>query len=115
MTMQWRGIEQMQRKMEEYGRRVLQAVHSVATYWTPVIEAYAKENATWTDRTGNARQGLRGFVEDLSETTVAIYLTHSVDYGVYLELEYQQRYAIIMPTLEAHYQPIKEMLNGIFE
>lgn len=115
MNVDWSGIEDMQSRMEEYGRRCLRALHSVAEYWAPIIEAQAKQNAPWVDRTGNARQGLRGFAEDLNETSVAIFLTHSVDYGVYLELEYQGRYSIIMPTMEAHYQPIREMLNGIFK
>jgi hypothetical protein len=114
MTMEWRGDADMLGRMLEYGQKVQEAVHQVAEYWAPVIETSAKQNAPWTDRTGNARQGLRGFVEDLSATSVALYLTHSVEYGIYLELNYQGRYAIIMPTLEAHYQPIKDMLDGIF-
>ena len=112
--MQWSGDKEMAAKMELYGQKVVEALHQIALYWSPVIETAAKQNAPWTDRTGNARQGLRGFVEDLSATSVAIYLTHSVEYGVYLETQYQQRYAVIMPTLEQHYQPIKDMLDGVF-
>ena len=115
MTMEWRGDVDMMRRMLEYGLKVHDAVYKVAQYWAPIIETEAKTNAPWTDRTGNARQGLRGFPADLAETMVAIYLTHSAEYGVYLELAYQQRYAVIMPTLEAHYQPIQDMLNGIFK
>lgn len=113
--MQWRGVDEMQRHMDAYGRRVMEAVRQVALYFAPIVEAEAKNNAPWTDRTGHARQGLRGFVEDISASTVALYLTHSVDYGVHLELRFQGRYAIILPTLEAHYNDIKKMLDGIFK
>lgn len=113
--MEWRGVDGMQRNMTAYGSRVNDAVHRVAQYFAPVVEAEAKANAPWTDRTGNARQGLRGFVEDLSASTVAIYLTHSVEYGVNLELKYQGRYAIILPTLESRYADVKKMLDGIFK
>jgi len=112
--MQWDGLDAIQQRMDAYGRAVLAAVRNVATYWSPIVEAEAKANAPWTDRTGQARQGLRGFVEDLSATSVALYLSHQKEYGIYLELAYQARYAIIMPTLEAHYQPVMDMLKEIF-
>lgn len=114
-SLSWRGVPQVKSGMDEYARRVKYAVVQVMRYWAPVVEAYAKQNASWIDRTGNARQGLRGFVDDLSETTVTLYLAHSVSYGVYLELAYQARYAIILPTLQTHYEQIRTMLAGIFK
>jgi hypothetical protein len=64
------------------------------------IEAYAQQNAPWTDRTGEARNGLTATVsEDNGE--IVITLAHSVEYGIYLELKNDGEYAIIMPTLEA--------------
>lgn len=64
------------------------------------VEGYAKENAPWDDRTGDARQGLTA---DLSEDNGEIVLTlaHSVEYGVWLETIEDGNFAIIMPTLEA--------------
>jgi hypothetical protein len=41
----------------------------------------------------------------LSGTKIRIYLAHTVDYGVYLELANDQRFAVIDPTLE-HMAPI---------
>lgn len=104
----------MEAKLNVYQQKVYGAVHMIGEYWAPVIERAAKEDAPWTDRTGNARRGLQGFVQDLSETTVAIYLKHGMEYGIHLELEYQGRYAIIIPTLEAHYKPISAMLHKVF-
>jgi hypothetical protein len=112
--LEWDGADALSQRMGTYGNLVMEAIQRVALYWAPIIEAEAKANAPWTDRTGQARQGLRGFVQDLSETVVAIYLVHQKDYGVYLELARQGRYAIIMPTLERHYQPIADMLRRIF-
>jgi len=112
--MQWTGISEMQARLEDYRRRCRLALHLIAEYYAPVVEAAAKADATWTDRTGNARQGLTGFVKDLSETSVAIYLAHRMDYGLYLELAHQARYAIILPTLEQHYQPVMDMVRKVF-
>ena len=55
------------------------------------MEAYAKANKRWQDRTGNARQGLFGYsiMRDQSPITR---VAHTVDYGVYLELANQGRF-----------------------
>lgn len=65
------------------------------------IEAleYAKSNAPWDDRTGDARAGLD--VDVRWEGEVIVWdMFHSVDYGLYLETRWNAKYAIIMPTLE---------------
>lgn len=103
------------RNLTVYRGKVHQACVAVANYFAPVVEAEAKSNASWQDRTGNARQGLTGFVEDVSETVVELYLAHRVTYGIPLELRNSARYAIILPTLEAHYSAIFSMLQDVFK
>lgn len=64
------------------------------------VENYAKSNAPWSDRSGAARAGLHAEVyQDLGE--IVLELSHSVEYGIWLELIQNGRFAIIMPTLEA--------------
>lgn len=63
------------------------------------ILAYAKANAPWTDRTGNARNGLDVDVYH-SNGEVVLDLFHTVDYGQWLETIQSGDLAIIMPTLE---------------
>ena len=66
----------------------------------PMLEKRAKANAPWTDRTGAARRGL--FAETVvSATEVVVALSHSVTYGVYLELGHAGRFAILQPTLNS--------------
>jgi len=60
---------------------------------------YAKANATWADRTGDAREGLDTDVYWQGQEIVWE-LFHTVDYGLYLETRWNGKYAIIMPTLE---------------
>lgn len=63
------------------------------------VEAYARTNAPWSDRTGAARAGLTTDVyEEFGE--IILELSHSVDYGIWLETIQNGAYAIIMPTLE---------------
>jgi hypothetical protein len=63
------------------------------------IEEYARTNAPWADRTGEARNGLAAAVESQGDN-VFLALSHSVDYGQWLETIQSGRFAIIMPTLE---------------
>lgn len=65
------------------------------------LEAEARNNAIWDDRTGNARAGLNAQVTN-EEHAVSLALAHGVDYGFWLEVIQNGRFAIIMPTLEAH-------------
>ncbi len=111
-SIEWSGDDGVIRAMQAYEQKVYEAVRRIAQYWSPVVEAYAKDEAAWVDRTGNARQGLQGLVEDLSETMVAITLKGGVDYQIWLELK--PRYAIILPTLEAHYGEVSRMLKDVF-
>lgn len=63
------------------------------------LQNYAKEKARWTDRTGHARQRLKG--EALTVTNgYKLRLAHGVDYGKWLELAHEKRFAIIMETIE---------------
>lgn len=112
--MEWSGVDDMIRRMQEYANKVQFALVQVANYWKAVFEAYAKENASWTDRTGNARQTLHGWVNELSNDTVELYLSHGVDYGLFLETKYAGKYSIVWPTIEAHLEAVRKMLQGIF-
>jgi hypothetical protein len=111
----WGGTDQIViQGMRRYEQRVYDAINAVADYFAPVLENYAKDNAPWTDQTGDARQTLRGFSQQLARDIVAIYLAHGMDYGIFLELKNQAAYAIILPTLEAHYGEVTRMLREIF-
>lgn len=83
----------------------MDAIEQLAAFFAAKIEAYAKQNATWTDRTGAARQGLRAFTVRAA-TSVVLVLTHSVAYGLWLEILHGGRFAIIMRTLQQHYAPL---------
>lgn len=99
-----------------YGERVHAAVRAVAEYIAQKIQGEARQNAPWTDRTGNARSGLFSVVEAASRDLVHIYLSHghTVYYGIFLELSRGGRYKIIMPTIEANEPVVTQMLREIF-
>lgn len=63
------------------------------------LQSYAKKNARWTDRTGHARQRLTGDVL-VASNGYKLRLAHGVDYGVWLELANEKKYAIIQETID---------------
>lgn len=62
------------------------------------LEAEMKTNAPWKDRTGDARKRLTAEAQD-TISGYQIKLAQGVDYGVYLELAHEKKYAIIQPTI----------------
>jgi len=79
--------------------RIDAAVDIVFDSYEAVAETYARTNAPWTDRTGNARAGL--FAQHDSEEMVVHRLTiyGSMHYTYWLEVRNSGRYAIIGPTM----------------
>ena len=67
------------------------------------MERYAKSNARWTDRTGNARQRLQGNTR-WDETALIAAISHNVDYGMWLELCNEKKYAILEEALNSQAQ-----------
>lgn len=79
--------------------RVDAAVDIVFDHNEAVAETKMRTNAPWTDRTGNARNGL--FAQHESEPMVKHSLTlyHTMSYGYWLEIRWSGKYAIIGPTM----------------
>ncbi len=63
------------------------------------VEAAAKLNAPWTDRTGNARRTLSGTPELENFGKKQLRLIGKMDYSVKLELFYDGRFSILFPTI----------------
>lgn len=78
---------------------LMKEVEEIALALAPEMLDYAKANAPWEDRTGDARAGLDIEVDEtVDEVTITLY--HTVEYGLWLEVIESGRFATIMPTLE---------------
>ena len=94
----WEGDLNAQR-LQQIDPLVRRAMAAAATKVAPEGEAWMKANAKWRDQTGNARNGLGGSAK-ISSDSVAVVFYHSVPYGIWLEVRWDGRYAIIMPAVE---------------
>lgn len=89
-------------KLGKLSERLTYAVLMQADTQAKEIESYAKSNRRWTDRTGLAKANLRCTVSQPRKNLVRITLAHGVNYGIWLELANEKRYAIVKPTLDIY-------------
>lgn len=94
--------------------RTEQAILMFAQTQATKFESDAKSQARWTDRTGHARQRLKGTVEKVPEG-YKIKLAHGVDYGLWLELANEKKYAIVEPIIRTKSPYVIRDLNNLLE
>lgn len=103
------------RVVSELGERV--AYHALVEYLEKhageIVERMKRE-ASWTDRTGEARRKLVATVE-ANGAQVSLYLAHGVPYGVFLEVRWGGRYAIVGPTVMRVGPEIMRGMQGLME
>lgn len=87
-------------------------IATIVDYSATRAEAYARENAPWTDRTGNARSGLFTAPFHAFGSNHGYDISHSVPYGIYLETRWEGRYAIIEPTVQAMGPELMSMVGA---
>ncbi len=105
-------LEAFEPMFDQYERAVRLAVKQVCAYFAPQIETWMKENASWTDRTGNLRQSLHAEVEEMVNE-IAINFDYGLDYGVYLAYGNAGKFDIIRPALD-HFAPqVIQMLQQV--
>jgi hypothetical protein len=112
-NIEWKG--DLTGNLQTLGARTKARMVATARYVAPQIQSDMRSNAPWTDRTGNARNGLFA-VTQTSTNAVAIVLYHSVPYGIWLELRWSGKYAIITPSL-AKWGPkfFKLLADNVFD
>lgn len=94
----WKG--DLPKNLQKVDGVVRSAMVIAAQTSAPRIESWMKTNAPWTDRTGNARNGLRAEARAVNQDAQSIVLFGSVPYQVWLEVRWSGRYAIIGPAIE---------------
>jgi hypothetical protein len=87
-------------------------VGAVMDHFAAQMQASARSNAPWNDRTTNARNGLFAKqVHDSNEWSIVLH--HTVPYGVWLETRWNGKYAIIMPTINTYSPMVMKALSSV--
>jgi len=79
-----------------------------------IAQGWMKDNAPWTDRTGNARQGLSTVTDHEARKRHTLHLFGRMPYNIWLEVRFAGRYAVIVPALIDQGPKLMGTLNRIF-
>ena len=98
-------FRQLEADYNARGARVRASLLAYSQKTAGDIERDMKRNAPWTDRTGNARNTLRAtpmiFHADPERFEVGVVAGHGMEYGLWLEVRWAGRFAIVGPTVRA--------------
>ena len=100
--------------LRQYPEKTRERIREIMEEFVDEAVEYMQANAPWEDQTGEAREGLSGAVESLGSMESLI-LYHTVDYGIWLEVRWGGRYAIVTPTIETMGPELMSRLEGITE
>ncbi len=90
---------QISRMLDNFEGKAQIAFDMYAETAAEKMQNYAKQNRPWSDRTGQARQRLRGYTGHIANGK-RIYIAHGVEYGVFLEFANERKYAVLEQTVE---------------
>lgn len=90
-------------ELEQFMQRTLARADletkAIADQSCPRIETYGRTNRRWEDRTHEAKKRLKATVKPIG-TGYRIEFAHGVDYGIYLEMKYNKKYAILQESVD---------------
>jgi len=99
-VIQFTGVEQLARAMQDHDQKVKRIIAGQFLWAEGEAVTYAKRNAPWTDRTGNARAGLFAKASSIDRgMAFELVMAGSVFYQIFLETRFSGKYAILMPTV----------------
>lgn len=82
----------------KYGRRLNESLAEYLNRKAAELLEQMRREASWADRTGQARRELSTAVE-IGGQRATLYLISGAPHGKYLELRWGGRYAIVSPTV----------------
>ena len=89
-------------KINKFDERLKAGLLLITQQVAKRMEDWAKMNAPWTDRTGNARKGLKATGKWEDYINLVVRMSHTVDYGYMLELMHNKNYAVLAPAIDKY-------------
>lgn len=109
------GSGQVIANMMKWAYEKKAGVEAVSAVTAANATNYAKQNKRWKDITGNARAGLHGGHFWENTEVLKLFVAHSMEYGIYLELANDRKYAILEEAInkskDVWYRSIQRIMN----
>lgn len=106
------NVGQVKTNMRSLKTRCAEAAKAVVDRNFIEMENFAKSNASWTDRTGDARRSIEK-VDKSDSQAIEFWLIIGVTYGIWLEIANQGKFQILRPTLTIFEPKIKKELRAL--
>lgn len=114
MALKVKGIKTVTDNLNKWADDRISGIIQFNKFTASKVQTEARGQARWNNITGNARQGLTGQAYEMLPT-LFIALFHKVDYGKYLELSNDGKFAIIEEILNKNrlewFQGVRRLLN----
>ncbi len=94
--------EQLTKALTDMGGHLVPVLEAGLSAVADSMEADAKRDAPWTDRTGNARRTMTGFVTCEDDSTLVVGVAGHMHYSPDLELRHGRRFAVLVPTVDRY-------------
>jgi hypothetical protein len=109
-------LSALDHNLKNFDQRARKAIDATMTYQAAKSETWMRSNAKWTDRTTNARNGLFALViDDIGTDVWLLVLSHTVSYGIWLEVANSGKYAIVRPAFLRANRELMNRLSKLFE
>jgi hypothetical protein len=109
-------LSALDHNLKNFDQRARKAIDATMTYQAAKSETWMRSNAKWTDRTTNARNGLFAMViDDIGTDVWLLVLSHTVSYGIWLEVANSGKYAIVRPAFLRANRELMNRLSKLFE
>lgn len=109
-------LSSLDHNLKNFDTRARRAIKATLDYQAAKSETWMRTNARWTDRTTNARNGLFATVDTtIGHDTWLLVLSHSVSYGIWLEVSNNGKYAIVRPAWLRANTEVMRRLAGLFK
>jgi hypothetical protein len=107
------GIEQVLANLDaDVQRKMKLAVDAMETV-CQLLQNYAKSEHTYTDRTANTTNSIRGFVAEITPDVIRGVLSAGMEYDVFLELARDGKWAFLLPTITKHQTEIMNTFASV--
>lgn len=106
--------KRLRRNLRNFDKNVKRSIEAVFDREAADAEVYVKTKAPWTDRTGAARSGLL-VIANHGASFDEIFFAYSVNYGIWLEVAHDRKYAIIGPAMRVYSELLMAHLDHLLD
>lgn len=90
--------KELRKNIKNFDKDFRHHVSAIVDRHAAITTGWLKTNARWTDRTGAARSGIAA-IANSDKKYEEIFMAYSVNYGIWLEVAHDRKYAIITPAM----------------